>query len=77
MFNPVLQGEKFDPRGVYVRHWVPQLSRLPDKWVHQPWAAPAEVLAGAGLSLGANYPQPLVDLKASRLRALDAWGRVK
>ena len=77
VFNPVLQGEKFDPRGVYVRHWVPQLSRLPDKWVHQPWAAPAEVLAGAGLSLGANYPQPLVDLKASRLRALDAWGRVK
>jgi len=77
VFNPVLQGEKFDPRGAYVRRWVPQLSRLPDKWVHQPWAAPAEVLAGAGVSLGTNYPRPLVDLKTSRLRALEVWGRLK
>jgi deoxyribodipyrimidine photo-lyase len=77
VFNPVLQGQKFDPYGAYVRRWLPQLSKLPDKWVHQPWLAPAEVLAGAGLVLGKDYPQPVVDLRASRLRALEIWGRLK
>ncbi len=77
VFNPVLQGEKFDPRGAYVRRWLPQLGGLPDKWVHKPWDAPAAVLRGAGVTLGRHYPKPIVDLKASRLRALDAWGRVK
>ena len=77
VFNPVLQGEKFDKGGAYVRHWVPELRQLPDKWIHQPWAAPVEVLAAAGVSLGTDYPRPLVDLKASRQRALDAWARIK
>ena len=77
VFNPVLQGEKFDPRGAYVREWVPALRDLPDKWVHRPWEAPDEVLAQAGISLGREYPRPLVDLKESRLRALDAWSAVK
>ena len=77
MFNPVLQGEKFDKRGDYVRRWVPELAGLPDKWLHKPWEAPAEVLEAAGVTLGSDYPQPLVDLKATRLRALDAWSRIK
>ena len=77
VFNPVLQGEKFDKTGAYVRRWVPELDRLPDKWVHQPWAAPAEALAAAGVRLGDTYPRPLVDLKASRQRALEAWARIK
>lgn len=77
VFNPVLQGERFDPRGRYVRRWVPELGALPDKWLHHPWDAPQGVLDEAGVKLGENYPVPLVDLKATRLRALDAWGKVK
>ena len=77
VFNPVLQGEKFDPRGAYVRQWVPELKGLPDKWLHRPWEAPAAVLDEAGIRLGRDYPKPLVDLKASRERALAAWAEVK
>ncbi|MGB5640315.1 MAG: deoxyribodipyrimidine photo-lyase [Sedimenticolaceae bacterium] len=77
VFNPVLQGEKFDPAGDYVARWVPELSRLPAKWIHRPWESPESVLRQAGIVQGSDYPHPLVDLKASRLRALEAWGRVK
>jgi deoxyribodipyrimidine photo-lyase len=77
VFNPVLQGQKFDPEGRYVRRWIPALSRVPAKWVHCPWDAPAAVLDGAGLRLGEDYPRPVVDLKESRVRALAAWERVK
>ena len=77
VFNPVLQGERFDANGDYVRRWVPELARLPDKWVQRPWEASAVVLEEAGVRLGQDYPHPLVDLKASRERALAAWGRVK
>ncbi len=61
VFNPVLQGEKFDPGGEYVRSWVPELRDLPSEWIHQPWAAPPLVLAAAGVVLGKTYPQPIVD----------------
>ena len=77
VFNPVTQGQKFDREGEYVRRWVPELAPLPAKWIHQPWTAPADVLATAGLKLDRDYPMPLVDLKTSRLRALEAWGSVK
>jgi deoxyribodipyrimidine photo-lyase len=77
VFNPALQGEKFDRNGEYVRRWVPELADLPDKWIHKPWEAPASELRSAGIRLGRDYPEPLVDLKATRLRALDAWGEVK
>ena len=77
VFNPVLQGQKFDPVGKYIRRWVPELSRLPDKWVHRPWEAPDAVLRESGVVPGRDYPRPLVDLKASRQRALDAWAEVK
>lgn len=73
VFNPVSQGERWDPAGAYVRRWVPELDRLPDRWVHQPWAAPGEVLAAAGVRLGRDYPAPLVDLAAARNRALAAY----
>ncbi|MGN6460919.1 MAG: FAD-binding domain-containing protein, partial [Pseudolabrys sp.] len=72
IFNPVLQGEKFDPRGDYVRHWVPEIAALPDEWLHKPWEAPAEVLKAAGATLGRDYPHPIVDHKAARERALAA-----
>jgi deoxyribodipyrimidine photo-lyase len=73
VFNPMLQGAKFDPRGDYVRRWVPELARMPEQWVHAPWEAPAEVLAAAGLVLGRNYPAPLVEHGPAREAALAAY----
>ncbi len=73
IFNPVTQGTKFDPQGDYVRQYVPEIAELPDKYVHHPWEAPADVLKDAGVELGSDYPEPIVDLKASRERALEAF----
>jgi deoxyribodipyrimidine photo-lyase len=70
IFSPVLQSERFDPKGIYLRRWLPELAALPDKWIHQPWAAPAAILEKAGVCLGEQYPYPVVDLKASRDHAL-------
>ena len=72
IFNPVTQGQKFDADGRYVRRWVPELARLPDKWLHAPWTAPTDVLRRSGVQLGRDYPQPLVDHAIARQRALDA-----
>ena len=72
IFNPVAQGERFDPQGAYVRRWVPELARLPDRWIHAPWTAPPPVLAGARVALGRDYPKPMVDHADARERALDA-----
>lgn len=77
VFNPVLQGEKFDPDGEYVRRWVPELARLPDKMIHQPWEATPLELAGAGIELGKTYPRPIVDHKAGRERALKAYASIR
>lgn len=68
IFNPVSQGERFDPHGDYVRRWVPELAALPPKRIHQPWNAPRPP---------ADYPPPLVDLRQSRQRALDAYASIK
>ncbi len=76
IFNPVAQGRKFDPEGVYVRRFVPELAALPDKFLHAPWEAPAEVLDQAGVALGSDYPAPIVDLASSRQRALDAYAEL-
>ena len=73
VFNPVLQGEKFDAGGDYVRRWVPELAALPDEWLHRPWEAPAEVLRGAGIALGRDYPRPVIDHAEGRARALAAF----
>ncbi len=73
IFNPVLQGLKFDPDGAFIRRFVPELARLPDAHIHAPWEAPALVLRGASVRLGQNYPHPLVDLKTGRERALAAF----
>ncbi|MGE5284706.1 MAG: cryptochrome/photolyase family protein [Actinomycetota bacterium] len=72
VFNPAVQGEKFDPDGRYVRKWVPELAGMPDRWVHRPWEAPTAVLSKAGVTLGESYPRPIVDHAAARLRALAA-----
>lgn len=77
IFNPVLQGTRFDPEGQYVRRWVPELSRLPDRWIHRPWQAPPEVLAASGVELGRSYPRPIVDHEAARRRAIEAAAGTK
>ena len=77
VFNPSLQGAKFDPDGAYVRRWVPELAKLPDGLLHQPWAARPIELADAGLRLGRDYPLPIVDHATARQRALAAFQRIK
>jgi deoxyribodipyrimidine photo-lyase len=73
VFNPVTQSERFDPNGTYIRKYVPELAALPNKYLHNPGAAPATVLLEAGVSLGKDYPEPIVELKESRERALAAF----
>ena len=70
VFNPVLQQEKFGADGVYVRRWVPELRRLPDEYLAEPWTAPEEVQRAAGCVIGEDYPEPLVDLRESRREAI-------
>ncbi|MFN0263679.1 cryptochrome/photolyase family protein [Tepidamorphus sp. 3E244] len=70
VFNPVLQGEKFDPKGDYVRRHVPELADMPDKYIHKPWKAPKDVLEKASVTLGDTYPEPIVDHGEARDRAL-------
>jgi len=77
IFNPVLQGEKFDPEGAYVRHWVPEIAALSDKHLHKPWEAPRRALEEAGITLDETYPAPIVDHKQARRRALDAFETIK
>jgi deoxyribodipyrimidine photo-lyase len=77
VFNPVLQGRKFDPEGAYVRRFVPELARLPESVIHAPWEAPALVLQAAGVRLGGTYPAPIVDLAAGRDRALQAFAGLR
>jgi len=77
IFNPITQGQKFDPAGAYVRRWVPELSRLPDSVLHEPWTADAAILRAAGVTLGVTYPRPIVDHAMARARALGALQSLK
>ena len=77
IFNPVLQGRRFDPAGAYVRRWVPELAAVPDAHVHAPWEARPLELAAAGVTLGETYPQPVVDHHARRDACLAMYGVVK
>ncbi|MGX1788435.1 cryptochrome/photolyase family protein [Bosea sp. NPDC055332] len=77
VFNPVTQGEKFDPKGAYVRRFIPELAELDDKFIHRPWEAPASVLKQAGIALGQDYPKPIVALDFGRRRALDAFAALR
>jgi deoxyribodipyrimidine photo-lyase len=77
IFNPITQGEKFDETGDYVRKWCPELSRLPRKYLYQPWEAGPLILREAGITLGETYPHPIVDHKTGRERALTAYQTLK
>ena len=77
VFNPTSQAERFDGSGEYVRNWVPELKRLPDKWIHRPFDAPAEELSAAGVVMGETYPRPIVDHDEARKRALEAFAQIR
>ena len=74
IFNPILQGEKFDPEGVYIRRWIPELAKIPNKWIHKPWTAPS---ADLGLCLGKDYPTRRVDHAETRKLALELYHKIK
>lgn len=76
IFNPITQGQKFDPEGEYTRRYIPELKLLPDKYLFNPWEASKDILDAANISLGVNYPYPLVDLKSSRTQALEIFKRL-
>ena len=77
IFNPMTQGEKFDPDGNYVRQWVPELAKLPARSIHAPWRACQEELEKAGVVLGDTYPHPIVDHAEARKRALAGYEKVR
>lgn len=77
IFNPFTQGEKFDPEGHYVKTYVPELKKLPVKFIHQPWTASVETLSEAGIIIGKDYPAPIVEHKFARNRALDGYAMIK
>ncbi len=77
IFNPVTQGQKFDPDGEYVRRYIPEIAYLPNKYLFNPWEAPELVLKESGIKLGSTYPYPIVDLKKSRALALEAFQSLK
>ena len=77
IFNPIIQGKKFDPQGHYVRRWVPELANLPASHIHEPWNASAKTLEDAGVALDREYPRPIVEHALARARALAAYDCIK
>lgn len=77
IFNPIMQGKKFDPDGTYIRKYIPELKEVPLKYLFSPWEAPDEVLKSAGVRLGVDYPMPIVSLKESRDKALNAFSTIR
>ncbi|MGA3599776.1 cryptochrome/photolyase family protein [Lysinibacillus agricola] len=77
IFNPILQSQKFDPHGLYIRKWIPELAQLPTKYIHEPWKAPTDLLLETGIVLGDTYPHPIIDHSLARIRALEAYELIK
>lgn len=77
IFNPSLQGRKFDPQGSYIRRWVPELKDADARWIHAPWEASPNQLRAAGVELGRTYPRPIVDHAEARKVALSAYKKVR
>ena len=73
IFNPVLQSKKFDPNGVYIRRWVPELQTVPDEWIHEPWKMPELLQLNIGLRIGNDYPAPIVEHAIVKERTLAAY----
>lgn len=77
IFNPTTQAQKFDPDGVYIKRWIPELAKLPVKYIHEPVSAPGNVLSDAGIELGHDYPLPIVDHREMREQALALYKGIK
>lgn len=77
IFNPTIQGKRFDPDGAYVRAWVPELVRVPSRWIHNPWEAPTGVLRDAEVVIGETYPDRVIDHSEARNRALAAFAALR
>jgi deoxyribodipyrimidine photo-lyase len=77
IFNPIIQSQKFDPNGDYIRKYVPELYNLPNRYLHTPWEAPANLLNQCGIILGQHYPHPIVNHEEARQAALDAFDSLK
>jgi deoxyribodipyrimidine photo-lyase len=77
IFNPVLQGKKYDPAGTYVRRWLPELARVPDRYIHAPWEMPQDIQRSAGCIIGQSYPEPIIDHARARDRALLAYQQAR
>ena len=77
IFNPITQGQKFDPEGDYVRRWCPELAPLPREHIHAPFNAPADLLTRCGIRLGATYPYPIVAHEEARRAALAGYEQIR
>ena len=77
IFNPVLQGQKFDPNGEYVRHWLPELSQVPARYIHNPWEMSPDLQKKVGCVIGQDYPAPIIDHAFARQRALDVYRKAR
>jgi Deoxyribodipyrimidine photolyase len=77
IFNPILQGEKFDPEGMYVKQWIKELSMLPKKFIHKPWELPVELCNQYGFDLARDYIKPIVKHEEARKLALNAFSELK
>jgi deoxyribodipyrimidine photo-lyase len=73
----VLQSQKFDPQGNYIRRWLPELAAVPDPYIHTPWEMPGQIQREAGCVIGYDYPQPIIDHHWAKDRALAAYARAK
>ncbi len=75
ILNPVLQSQKHDPEGTFIRKWLPELASVPSKYIHAPWEMPVEMQFKAGCRIGVDYPAPIVDHAQAKERALNAYGK--
>ena len=77
IFNPILQGEKFDKEGKYVKKWIPELSKVPQKFIHKPWEMETKYQQAINTIIGKNYPKPIVIHEEARAAALSAFQSLK
>ena len=77
IFNPILQGEKFDKEGLYVKRWVPELEKVPKKFIHKPWEMETKYQEAIKTIVGKDYPKPIVIHEEARAAALKAFQSLK
>lgn len=77
VFNPVLQSKKFDPKGKYIRNWVPELASIPGNYIHEPWKMPADLQKKYACKIGIDYPEPIIDHAWARERVLEVYRSAK